>query len=482
MVMEDVLNYAVDYAMKLGASYTEARYQLDAFEGFTLRNGVPEAPEFSMSRGISVRVIVSGSMGFASTNLTRKIDVKDAVVRAITIARASSKAVKNPVRMAESKTVKAGYIIKPRVKPENVDPDSKVELLKEIDEKSVTITSKDDVKLPARVLSVGHLITEKHIITSEGSNVHSCIPRVTFSYMLTAAKAGKGTVQRFENLGESGGWERIERWLLDEKVSEEAGKLAKILTEAVEPPTDTLDVVLGSELVGIICHESAGHPLEADRVLGREAAQGGESYATREIIGERIGSEYVTIVDDPRIPNSFGYYLYDDECVEARERVLIDRGRINELLHNRETAAEFSTLSNGSSRASLYSAEPIVRMANTYMKPGDYSFEELIEGVKYGVYINSYMEWNIDDRRWNQRYVGLEAYLIKNGRLESMLRNPIIELTTKSLYLSVDAVGKDVKFYAGYCGKSEPMQSMPVWFGGPAIRLRNVRLGRSPVS
>lgn len=482
MTMEDILSYAVDYARKLGASYAEARYQSDVFEEFTLRNGVPEAPEFGMSRGISVRVIVSGSMGFASTNLTRKADVKDAVVRAITLAKSSSKTVKNPIKMAESKTVKTNYTIKPRIKFEYVDPNSRVELLKEVDERSITTASRDDVKLPTRVLSIGYLVTEKRIITSEGSNVYSCIPRVMFSYMLTAAKAGKGTAQRFENMGESGGWERVERWLLDEKVSDEAEKLAKILTEAVEPPTGTLDVVLGPELVGIICHESAGHPLEADRVLGREAAQGGETYVNRELIGERIGSEHVTIVDDPRLPNSFGYYLYDDECVEARERILIKNGRINELLHNRETAAEFGTLSNGSSRASSYGVEPIVRMANTYMKPGDHSLEELIEGIEYGVYISSYMEWNIDDRRWNQRYVGLEAYLIKNGKLDSMVRNPTIELTTKGLYSSVDAVGKEVEFYAGYCGKSEPMQSMPVWFGGPAIRLRNVRLGRSPVS
>ncbi|PUA34323.1 MAG: hypothetical protein B9J98_00295 [Candidatus Terraquivivens tikiterensis] len=480
--MEDLLNYAVDYAMKVGASYAEARYQSDYFEEFTLRNGVPEAPAFGKSRGLSVRVIVSGSMGFASTNMMRRTDVRDAVAKAVTLAKASSRAVKNAIRMADAKSTKAEYVIKPRVKPEYVDPDSKVELLKEVDGRSVSAASRDGVKLPTRFLSIGYMITEKHVVTSEGSSVRSRIPRSMFSYMLTAAKAGKGTVQRFENMGESGGWERAERWALDERVPEEASKLAKILTEAVEPPTDTLDVVLGPELVGIICHESAGHPLEADRVLGREAAQGGETYVTRELIGERIGSEHVTIVDDPRLPNSFGYYLYDDECVEARERVLIEGGRINELLHNRETAAEFGTLSNGSSRASLYDVEPIVRMANTYMKPGDHSLEELIEGVRYGVYISSYMEWNIDDRRWNQRYVGLEAYLIRNGRLVSMLRNATIELTTKGLYSSIDAVGKDVRFYAGYCGKSEPMQSLPVWFGGPAIRLRGVRLGRSPPS
>jgi len=193
MAMEDILNYAVDYARRLGATYAEARYQSDTFEEFTLRNGVPEAPAFGTSKGLSVRVIISGSMGFASTNLTRKTDVKDAVERAVTLAKASSKAVKNPIRMADARTVKAECVIKPRIKPEYVDPDSKVELLKEIDERSVAITSRDDVKLPSRVLSVGHLMTEKQIITSDGSSIYSRIPRVMFSYMLTAAKAARLT-------------------------------------------------------------------------------------------------------------------------------------------------------------------------------------------------------------------------------------------------------------------------------------------------
>ncbi|MEM4344049.1 MAG: metallopeptidase TldD-related protein, partial [Candidatus Caldarchaeum sp.] len=145
--------------------------------------------------------------------------------------------------------------------------------------------------------------------------------------------------------------------------------------------------------------------------------------------------------------------------------------------HNRETAADLNTHSNGASRSSMYNREPIVRMANTYLKPGDHSLEELFELAGNGVYIKSYQEWNIDDRRWNQRYVGVVAYLIRNGRLAEMVRNPILDLTTKGLWSSVDAVGKDLGFYAGYCGKGDPMQGIPVWFGGPSVLLRNVRLG-----
>jgi TldD protein len=111
------------------------------------------------------------------------------------------------------------------------------------------------------------------------------------------------------------------------------------------------------------------------------------------------------------------------------------------------------------------------------MLPGSYTHEELVEDIQEGVFIKTFMEWNIDDRRYNQRYVGLEAYLIENGEVTSPVRSPILEITTPGLYGSVDAVGKEVEFEAASCGKGEPSQGAPVWHGGPSIRLRHVRLG-----
>ena len=211
--------------------------------------------------------------------------------------------------------------------------------------------------------------------------------------------------------------------------------------------------------------------------LGREAAQAGESYVKPDMIGHRIGTGAVTVVDDPTVPNSYGFYEYDEEGVRAGRRTLIKNGIIAGFLQNRETAAELGVSSNGAARAVSYDREPIIRMANTFMLPGDYNDEELIEDVSKGVFIKTFMEWNIDDRRYNQRYVGLEAYLIENGQITSSVRNPILEITTPGLYSSVDAVGKTVEYEAATCGKGEPEQGAPVWHGGPPIRLRKVRLG-----
>jgi TldD protein len=473
--MEDLLNHALRVATKLGARYAEARYQSSMYEESLLKNGVPEISSKTRSRGIGIRVLVNSALGFSSIATITKSKIEEAVKEAISIAKSSSSLIKKGVNLSEEQMFEDKVIVKPRINPENVDSDGRIQLLRMIDEELLGTSQKLGVKASVRLLSIGYGVVEKMVINTDGAKVYSKIPYEMATYSFTLSSNGR-SLQRYENMGGTGGWEVVERWLLDKVVKEEAENIGRAVLSAKPPPTDKIDVVLGSEIVGIVCHESTGHPSEADRVLGREAAQAGETYITPDSVGKCIGSELVTIVDNPVIPGSFGYYVYDDEGVKARERTLLENGRIKELLHNRETAAEFGLKSNGAARASSFNREPMIRMSNTYMKPGDYSFEELIEDIKLGVYIKSYLEWNIDDKRWNQRYVGVESYLIENGRITDMVYQPAIELTAQGLYSSVDAVGKDLAFYAGYCGKGDPMQAVPVWFGGPSIRLRNVKL------
>ena len=113
-------------------------------------------------------------------------------------------------------------------------------------------------------------------------------------------------------------------------------------------------------------------------------------------------------------------------------------------------------------------------MANTFVLPGKMSEEEILEGVKNGVYMKSFTEWNIDDKRFNQRYVGREAYIIENGELKYPVARPVIETTTEKFWTAVDAVSENIEFDAATCGKGDPMQGVPVYTGGPSIRLREV--------
>ncbi len=478
MSLEDLILYAVDYARELGASYAEARYHKNNSFSIVSRNGTIIGAGREIKEGIGVRVLVDGALGFSATNRLDNESVKEAVEKAYKLAKVHAGLMKKPIEFDDSRVGRARYSVVEKKPFTSMSLDEKIGMHKELWD--IVAKAPSEAKIPVFFLNYIESVEEKIVANSDGAFITSRIPRLTIFYNVVVATPQKGSIQRFEQLGASGGLENLEEWSLYNTLDNDVKIYEKILYEAKEPPRQEVDVVVGSEVVGLIVHESCGHPSEADRILGREAAQAGMSFIKPGMIGERIGNENATVIDDPTIPGSYGFYLYDDEGVPARPRYLYREGIIYEHLHNRWTAKIYGTQSNAASRAMDYASEPIIRMANTYFKPGDHSLEELVEDIKYGVYIKSYMEWNIDDTRWSQRYVGLEAYLIEKGELKGFVRNPVLEVTTKAFYSKVDAVGKELRFYAGTCGKGEPAQGVPVWFGGPDLRLRNIRLGVAP--
>ena len=472
---EDEVSYALKVAEELGVTYAEARYHGRRGLTLTTRNGELLGVGRDLSVGIGIRVLVEGALGFSSTNRLDRASIREAVEDAYRLAKVHAKLMREKIEFGEAKLGRASYRVLERRAFDSMDLSDKVLLLRELWKRVQDSVRESRVVVVTSTLT--EYVEEKTVASTDGALVASRVPRLSFNYSFVIATPEKGTIQRRFLYGASGGLELLDEWKPIETAAEEAARLEGVLLEGRSPPSGEIDVVVGSEIVGLAVHESCGHPSEADRILGREAAQAGMSFIKPGMLGQRIGTELVTVIDDPTIPGSNGFYLYDDEGVPARPRYLYREGLINEHLHNRWTARVFGVESNGAARSMNYRSEPIIRMANTYFKPGDYGFEELLEDVKLGVYVKSYMEWNIDDERWSQRYVGLEAYTIVRGELGEPVRNPVLELTTKGFYSRVDAVGKDLHFYAGTCGKGEPGQGVPVWFGGPDLRLRRVKLG-----
>ncbi len=467
--MFDICEKALKFAS--GAQWAEARLEVSSANSAVLKNGVPEAQGFEKSIGIAIRLLLNGALGIAFTNNFSDDSLRSGVNNALKMAKAASRLNRKPVSLSAEKTIKHDYEVSQKTKLEDVSPEEKLKRLMEIDKEVV----ETKLPIPYRYLSLSDCSTEKFYINSEGTRIRSVIPHVSMFYFLTA-KVGNETAQRSNHLAGTGGWELVKQFKPEERLVEESKILVKSISAQKFKEAIT-DVVISPEIAGIASHESVGHPYEADRILGREAAQAGESFLEPDSKGMKIGSSAATVVDDPTVKGSYGYYKYDDEGVEARRRFLMKNGVVNEFLQNRATAAYFGIKSNGSARASSWDREPIVRMANTFVMPGNHTLEELLEGVKRGIYIKSYMEWNIDDKRWNQRYVGLEAWSIVNSEPVTLVKRPILELTTPAFWSAVDAVGKDLDFQPGSCGKGEPMSAIPVWFGGPSMRLRNIRVG-----
>ncbi|MEM3555982.1 MAG: TldD/PmbA family protein [Candidatus Micrarchaeia archaeon] len=469
--MKELANFAVNYAVGKGADYAEARAEHSEGTSFSVKNGVLHAAGFEREEGIGVRLIIGGAMRFISTNNLNKKIISEMIDRAVRSGRSSLK-LASKINFAKAPKEEAKYEVKQRVRSADVDSRGKIEELFEIERE----LKESKLNIPARFFSLSDEVVQKYFVNSEGSRIESTTPYVAFHSLITVSEAAQ-TAQRSIQLIETGGWEVVKGWNLSSKIVEEAKAVYNNLKNGKAAPKEKVDLVLAPEVVGIAMHESVGHPYEADRIMGREAAQAGESFMTAEMIGGRIAKEFVSVVDDPTVPGSAGYFLFDDEGVKARRKYLVKNGVINELLHNRETAFSLNVESNGSARAMDYACEPIVRMSNTFLLPGELSEEEIIEDVKFGVYMKSFMEWNIDDKRVNERYVGCEAYLIEKGELTHPVKKPVLETTTFDFFSSIDSVGDKVDYYAGTCGKGEPMQGVPVWMGGPVIKLKGVKLG-----
>ncbi len=351
--------------------------------------------------------------------------------------------------------------------------DETVKLLRDLDRE---VSANKKINLVNRHYSLVFRIEKKYLISSDRVRIKSRIPRIHLFISLTAKNGGY--VSKSISLGASSGVEYLEYGMLLSEVNRRVKAMENILLEAKPSPRDRMNVVVGSEIAGIIAHEAVGHPFELDRIIGMEGGQAGESYLDYSSINQRIGSKEVYVVDNPRLEGEYGFYIYDDDGIEVDKRVLIKEGYVNTFLSNRFVASRLGIVSNGSSRAANYYHEPLVRMGVTYFEEGSYSLEELLEEAGHGIYIVDYTEWNIDDRRINQRYTGFEAYLIENGEIGVPLKYPVLESTTREILGSIVGRSNMLELYPGSCGKGDPMQPLPVSLGGPHLLLKNVRIRR----
>lgn len=457
----ELIDRIVEYAASK-SGFAEARFMELSTNSLSYRNGEFEGISFGSESGYAVRVVNDSiSMGYTDS------EDWDQVKKSIDLALdASRNRGKNSIYRGDP--VRDSWKVAAKRKIEDFPVEEKIAILKDND--SVMESSGAAVRMNA--------LMDKRIrqvyANSVGSMIEGDISRVFYFYMVGVVENGEFE-QSMEQFGASSGYEYIEGLDLPGRIEHDINDLHQSASAPRINP-GKFDVIVGPEISGIVAHESCGHPTEYDRIMGREGAQAGESFLTGKKLPYRIGSDVVNVVDDPSMEKSFGYYRYDDEGIRSRKRYLYRNGMTNEFILNRESASLLGTESNAGGRASSWDMEPLARMSTTYIEPGSYKFDDLFDGIRRGVYIKSFTEWNIDDIRFNEKYVGKEAYLITDGDISGRVRRPIIETDTIKFYSSIDAVGKDLEFNAGMCGKGDPEQGVDVWMGGPHIRLRDVYL------
>jgi len=461
--MEDLLESIIDYGMSLGVEFVDMRVQDTT--GTTIRavNGKTKQLISSHNKGAGIRAFIKGSWGFSCTNNLDKESLKRTVETAVRMAKATAKKMKTAFELKLPKPAKAFVEIPAKEPATEISIDEKVGYVLALD-KAAKEYSPKVVNTNERYSDLtGSLI----VCNSNGTYV-----KTNLNYLLALvyvfAQEGSVKQQGFEMEAGAGGYEIVETERA-RKLGEIAAEKAVRLLKAKPAPAGRCVAVLDPRLAGIFIHEAFGHACEADTILAGKSILEGK-------MGENVGSEDVTVVDDPTLKGSFGYFLYDSEGTLAKRKVLVEKGVLKEFMHNLETSSRMNAEPNGSARAETYQNLPIVRMSNTYILPGDWTFEEIIEDTERGIYAKGSIYGYVNPAKGQFMFKPEEAYMIEKGELTSLLRESAISGLTLEVLNNIDALSKDVQISdPGMCGKA--LQSAMVSDGGPHIRVKEVVFG-----
>jgi TldD protein len=477
----DVAQHALDVARRAGAQYADARFGVDDTESMAVKNQEMEGVTRATSSGLGVRALVDGYWGFAASARTDPHDVERTAHLAVAIARAASRLPMEPVRLAPVEPVTATWSTHVEEDPFDVPLSEKVALLMDA---SARMQAVDGVTFAEASLDVWRRRTA--FASTDGAAIQQTI--VHCGGGIEATAVADGEMQRrshpnsFRGDMRAAGFEHVRSLGLADHAERVATQAVELLS-APDCPSMTTTLVLEPSQVALQVHESIGHPIELDRVLGMEEAYAGTSFLT---IGDRgslrYGSPLITIVADATVPGGLGSFGFDDEGVPAQRVPVITDGIFQNFISSRETAPVLGpdARSTGAMRADGWHHLPLIRMTNINLEPREGTLEEIIGDTKDGVFMETNVSWSIDDKRVNFQFGCEAAWRIRDGHLAELYRNPNYTGITTEFWGSCDAVGGTdawAMWGTPNCGKGQPGQGAHVGHGAAPARFRNVQVG-----
>ncbi len=458
-MLHDSAEKSVRLAQMHGATYCDVRSEMIEGQSLVVENGHLEHRMTRHEQGIGVRVLCDGAWGFFSTTDYTKLE--RGIEGAIRAAKHNASQKKLKVRLAESPTAQK-KILYPAKKEPTLEELSKIVF--ECDR-----LIRNNQKISRDTITASSVNISKYFVNSDGAKIEQAISDITVD--LTATAHGSGVTQSINTTeGGRGGLEKIIEDVNIHSISEEIASKAAMLLDAKTPKEEKSTIVMNPDFVALLTHEILGHPSEADRVLGKEMAWAGGAWWAG-MLGQKIGSESLNVIDDPTIQGSLGWYEYDDEGIKSQRKELVKNGVLANHMHSRETASIFDVEPNSSMRATSYSFMPLIRMACTCIEKGDWDPQEMIKDVKHGYLVSNMKVPSIDMKRHNWSISCQYANRIENGEVKEMLRDVIVVGVAPEFFRSIDACGKDFTVRPiTNCGKGDPMQQMRMGNGGPSIR------------
>ncbi|MFZ0433770.1 MAG: TldD/PmbA family protein [Candidatus Acidiferrales bacterium] len=481
-MMQDWAHWALETATRRGASYADVRVMDIRHRDISTKNGEVGTLSESESLGLGVRVIASGSWGFAATDRLTREGVQACAAEAVAIAKASALAKLSDVVLAPEQSYVDTWQ-NPFIKdPFRIPVERQIETLLLADRamrnvKGVTVAEG----------SMNFRKIDQLFVSTTGSNIHQ-IKMQSGAGIVATAFAGNEIQKRsypnsFGGQHALEGYELVERLDLAKHAPRVAEEAVALLTAAPCPEGSKTIILDGSQL-GLQIHESIGHPIELDRVLGMEANFAGMSFLTIDKLRKlKYGSDIVNVVADARLEHGpgLGTFAYDDEGVPAQCTQVISGGLFTGYLSSRETASAIGeTRSGGTVRCESWNRLPMIRMTNISIQPGKWKFDDLMADSDDAILMETNRSWSIDDRRYQFQFSTEIGWEITGGKKGRMIKNPSYSGITTEFWNSCDAIcSRDYWTLWGTpnCGKGQPMQTMGTGHGASPARFRNIRVG-----
>ncbi len=483
--MHEDIKRQIERVVSSGAIYADARwYPAEEANHLMMWNGNLKSATATQESGMGVRVLYKGAWGFsASSDLANLSGLFD---KALDNAKTAAERVTFPIRLAEKDAVQATFSSPNQIDPFAVPFGEKVDFLKQIDQ------ALNQPGVAQRITSLTFVRKQILYFDSEGSEIEKNIIEV-FPSIAVIGMDVDGVSQERTYLpprqSNTRGWESIDKNLFNREGERIVGELNQLL-KADACPKEDRSVILLPGIMFLQTHETIGHALELDRILGYELAFAGGSFVTLDDFGTlRYGSEKLTARANATAINSPGSFGYDDDGVPAQDNLLIDKGILVGAITGRQMVEEANATarkqifdgSSGANRANSFYRVPIERMTNINIDPGtDGSLEDIIKATEKGIVLDGDKSWSIGSNREQFHFATEIGWLVEDGEITNVVKNSTYKGDTLKFYNSLSAVGDESTWelkYVDNCGKGQPNQVIELGHGVPVCRFDNVRIG-----
>ncbi|RKY85907.1 hypothetical protein DRQ09_06700 [candidate division KSB1 bacterium] len=453
-----ILNRTIKKALEKGGDFAEVYIEHRISRNIQMEESKFKSAIFGISQGAGVRVISGDKTGYAYTD-----DItEEKLIRAAEVASYVARGTKAEKPINIQKTSRKSFITV-KLPLEDIADSKRLDVMKRADQAALDY----DPKIKMTFISYYDEIRGRTIANSEGILLNDELPLLFFIVQTLGVGNNTRHLGR-ERISKHSGFEMFDE-IKPENVARTAARESIVMLDAKEAPAGKMDVVMQNGWGGVLVHEAVGHPLEADNIAKKIGVFTGK-------LGQKVASDVFTMVDDGSLPNFRGTTNFDDEGTQMKRNVLIKNGILVKYLTDILSAKQLKMERTGNGRRESFRYIPIPRMTNTFIEKGKDKPEDILASTKSGIYVQSLSGGSVNPITGMFNFTCREAYIIENGKKTTPVKGATLIGSCKEIISNIDAVGDDLAFGPGTCGKG---QSAEVTVGQPTVRIRGINVGGS---